>query len=91
MEKGKIVRRKKVKAPPKKRRRIVMMESEDSESETETFEVEKILEKRVQEDVTEYLIKWVGFDKEEDNTWEPVSNLDCSEKIKLFEASLTKD
>jgi len=79
---------KKVKSPPKKRRRIVMPESDDSESEAETYEVEKILEKREEDGAIEYLIKWEGYDKEEDNTWEPKKNLDCTEKIKLFEASL---
>lgn len=90
-EEGESSPEKKVKSPAKKRRRIVMMESEDSESETEAFEVEKILDKRVVEDVIEYFIKWVGFDKEEDNTWEPVGNLDCSDKIQLFEATLAND
>merc|ERR1719203_2462828 len=87
-EEGESSPEKKVKSPAKKRRRIVMMESDDSESEGEAFEVEKILDKRVEDGVTKYLIKWAGFDKEEDNTWEPKGNLDCSEKIKLFEESL---
>ena len=33
----------------------------------------------------QYLVKWVGY-SEEENTWEPVQNLDCKEKIKEFEA-----
>ena len=33
----------------------------------------------------QYLVKWVGY-SEEENTWEPVQNLDCKDKIKEFEA-----
>jgi len=80
----------KIKSPPKKRRRIVMAEDSDSESEDEKFEVEKILESKEKGGTTKYLVKWVGYDKEEDNTWEPVENLDCKEKIRLFEDKLDK-
>jgi len=75
------------KSPAKKRRRIIVADS-DSESESEeeeTFEVEKILDMKDDDGVTKYLVKWVGYDKEEDNTWEPLENLDCEDKIKLFQ------
>merc|ERR1711892_1068481 len=49
------------------------------------YEVEKILESRVRKGKTEYLIKWKGYDNEEDNTWEPQENLDCEDKIVDFE------
>lgn len=32
----------------------------------------------------EYLVKWLGYDGKE-NTWEPSQNLDCEEKLRLFE------
>merc|ERR1712013_627857 len=59
--------------------------SDASGSEGEEYEVEKILERRVKKGKTEYLIKWKGYDNEEDNTWEPQENLDCEDKIVDFE------
>eukprot|EP00090_Calanus_glacialis_P032479 TRINITY_DN537_c0_g1_i1.p1 TRINITY_DN537_c0_g1~~TRINITY_DN537_c0_g1_i1.p1 ORF type:complete len:180 (-),score=76.48 TRINITY_DN537_c0_g1_i1:221-760(-) len=59
--------------------------SDASGSEGEEYEVEKIIERRVRKGKTEYLIKWKGYDNEEDNTWEPQENLDCEDKIIDFE------
>eukprot|EP00092_Neocalanus_flemingeri_P023710 GFUD01025715.1.p1 GENE.GFUD01025715.1~~GFUD01025715.1.p1 ORF type:complete len:395 (-),score=174.53 GFUD01025715.1:461-1645(-) len=64
-------------------------EDSDSEEEEEDYEVEKILDKREEKGITKYLIKWVGYDKEEDNTWEPKDNLGCVDKIKQFDENLT--
>jgi len=71
------------KSPAKKRRRIMV--DSDSDSDEETFEVEKILDMKEEDGTTKYLVKWLGFNKEEENTWEPLDNLDCKDKIKLFE------
>jgi hypothetical protein len=38
------------------------------------YQVEKILDKQVKEGNVKYLIKWIGFSKE-DSTWEPLENL----------------
>lgn len=73
-------------APPRKRRRIVVCESEsESDSEEErAFEVERVLDMRVEEGTTQFLIKWKGFNGAEDNTWEPRENLNCEEMIEKF-------
>ena len=47
------------------------------------FEVETIKGKRTKQGITEYLIKWVGYEDEE-NTWEPVKNLNCPEKVQEY-------
>jgi len=53
----------------------------------EEYEVEKIIEKRVRKGKVEYLVKWKGWDNPDDNTWEPVANLECPELIDAFEKS----
>jgi hypothetical protein len=49
----------------------------------ETYEVEKILEKRARNGRTEYLVRWTGYDSASD-TWEPTHHLNCPERIREF-------
>jgi len=57
--------------------------------ETSGWEVERIVGKKVFKDRTLYLVKWKGYPKDQ-NTWEPVTNLNCPELIKKFEISFKK-
>ncbi|CAN0556497.1 unnamed protein product [Ectocarpus sp. 8 AP-2014] len=55
----------------------------------EEYEVEKIMEKRIQKGNIEYLVKWKNYDDPDDNTWEPRDNLkEATAIIKLYEKDL---
>jgi len=51
----------------------------------EEYEVESIINKRIRKGKVEYLVKWKGWENPDDNTWEPVGNLDCPEIISEYE------
>merc|ERR1711935_148591 len=58
--------------------------------DVDEFEVEKIIDKKVDNGKTLFLVKWKGWEDPQDFTWEPKSNLKGSEKlIKEFEKTLT--
>ena len=55
------------------------------------YEVEAILAKnRLSSEEVRYLVKWRGWDRPQDNTWEPLINLDCKDLVEDFEADRTK-
>ena len=64
-----------------------MDEGEEAEDAEDEYEVEKILKKRKIGKRVEYQVKWKGWDREEDLTWEPEENLSSSrELISKFES-----
>lgn len=60
--------------------------SEEEAESDEEYEVEQILDYKFCKVQNKglYLIKWLGYDDENDNTWEPASNLNCPEKLRQF-------
>lgn len=53
--------------------------------EAVSYVVEKILDSKLVGRKVLYLVKWEGFDDEEENTWEPEKNLDdCMEKLEDY-------
>merc|ERR1719500_1609780 len=54
-------------------------------SEAEEYEVETIVSKRLRKGKAEYLVKWKGWEDPDDNTWEPIGNLECHELIEDYE------
>ena len=60
---------------------------------SESFEVEKLLDYRIEEGKEEVLVKWFGFDQK-DSTWEPIDKLreDVPELLESFmsKRSLTR-
>ena len=64
-------------------------ESEDEGEEEAEYVVEKICDKRVDNDgKVHYLLKWKGWPKP---TWEPEENCDCEDLMEKFEMELLKD
>ncbi|KAN0033721.1 hypothetical protein ACTFIV_000185 [Dictyostelium citrinum] len=75
----------------KRDKKIVEEEEEEEEVEDDVFEVEKILDKRVQHGRIQYSIRWKGFSSDYD-TWEDEDNVaGCPELVKEFESSRVQE
>ena len=58
---------------------------EEEDDEEEEFVIEKVVDKRVDSDgQVEYFLKWKGYSDEE-NTWEPLENVETEEMIIEYE------
>lgn len=57
----------------------------EPEHEPDVYDVEEILDKRISNGRTEYLVKWLDWD-DAHNTWEPKKNLNCPAKLRAFHA-----
>ena len=60
-------------------------EAEDEGEDEEDYVVEEVLDSKLDGRKVLYLVKWEGFDGEDDNTWEPQKHLsDCAEKLAAY-------
>lgn len=64
-------------------------EDEEEEEKEKEWEVEQICGRKWHRGTISYLVKWKDYSWEE-NTWEPLTNLDCPELIMQYESKLTK-
>ena len=64
--------------------------TEEEDDDEEEFVIEKVVDKRVDSDgLVEYFLKWKGYSDEE-NTWEPLENVETEEMIIEYEKSKNK-
>lgn len=62
-------------------------ENGNDEIDDEEYEVERLLDRKLEKGSIYYLVKWKGYPPEE-NSWEPVSNLNCHDKIQEYRETL---
>ena len=59
---------------------------ENTDSDEEPWEVEKLTKRRVRLGQVQYLVKWKGYNNRH-NVWRSIDELDCDELITEFESS----
>ena len=60
-------------------------DDDDDDDEDDDYVVEEVLDSKQDGHKVLYLVKWEGFDGDDDNTWEPQKNLgDCPEKLEAY-------
>ena len=64
-----------------KKDKVVEEDNQEVGAEEEEYEVEKILDVRKARKGKEYLVKWKGWEREEDRTWEPEASLEGSREL----------
>jgi len=62
---------------------------ENIEAHEEEYDVERLLDRRIRKGITEYKVRWSGYESSDD-TWEPTGNLNCPEKFQEFEQEFQK-
>ena len=55
-----------------------------TETNTQIYEIDALLDKRRRANTTEYLVKWAGY-KFSESTWEPKENIKSKSLLKNFE------
>ncbi|CAG0918692.1 unnamed protein product [Notodromas monacha] len=68
---------------PRKEKKKEEPEEEEEEEAVNDYEVEKILKHKIERGKLSFYIKWKNYGAE-DNTWEPMGNLDCKKIINEY-------
>lgn len=63
------------KIPTKEEEAAAAEDDDEDDEDGEEYRVEKVLDHQFERSEVLYQIKWLGYDKEEDLTWEPLENL----------------
>lgn len=60
---------------------------EDENDNDDVYEVEKLLDHKMEKGVRYYLVRWMGYSEQFD-TWEKESNLECPDILNAYNASI---